>query len=329
VGALTHRKWRFNTRIWFTKETDSICPGCSTGCNVKVACRDREVVQVKARLNPEVNKEWLCDEGRYGFNRFLPENRLVAPRLKGAQTSAIMFNWKEAVADMPRWEKAASGVAFISPDLLMEEYWILKSYLEKSGINWTTALSYRERKLTPTEAILISPDYACNFRAAESSGVVAGDLQAGYEAALSELQAGKYENVFIIGERGILRDDLSEAVLAAISKAKISIGILSDASNPLINSLGAALPEKSILEKAGLLLNRKKRLQYSDRVVEAPQGPESAWSIINRLACRDGSAIVEAEQDRELTLTFLRIRSESGEPPVQIGQLKALGGLPL
>ncbi|RIL10086.1 MAG: hypothetical protein DCC75_05095, partial [Proteobacteria bacterium] len=36
VGALTHRSWRFNTRIWFTKQTDSICPGCSTGCNVKV-----------------------------------------------------------------------------------------------------------------------------------------------------------------------------------------------------------------------------------------------------------------------------------------------------
>jgi NADH-quinone oxidoreductase subunit G len=64
VGALTHRDWRFNTRIWFTKQSDGICPGCSTGCNVKVAVRDGEVVQVKARLNSAVNKEWLCDEGR-------------------------------------------------------------------------------------------------------------------------------------------------------------------------------------------------------------------------------------------------------------------------
>lgn len=78
VGALTHSKWRFNTRIWFTKQTDSICSGCSTGCNVKVASRDGEVVHVKARYNKEVNKEWLCDEGRYGFNRFLPKKELLS-----------------------------------------------------------------------------------------------------------------------------------------------------------------------------------------------------------------------------------------------------------
>ena len=37
VGALTHKRWRFNTRIWYTQEVDSICAGCSTGCSVKVS----------------------------------------------------------------------------------------------------------------------------------------------------------------------------------------------------------------------------------------------------------------------------------------------------
>ncbi|MCB0334449.1 MAG: (2Fe-2S)-binding protein, partial [Bdellovibrionales bacterium] len=46
VGALTHRNWRFNTRMWFTNATDSICPGCSTGCNVRVYERDGKVVNV-------------------------------------------------------------------------------------------------------------------------------------------------------------------------------------------------------------------------------------------------------------------------------------------
>ncbi|MCB0336719.1 MAG: (2Fe-2S)-binding protein, partial [Bdellovibrionales bacterium] len=87
VGALTHKNWRFNTRIWYTKQADTICPGCSTGCNVKVAVRDKQVVQVKARLNSEVNKEWLCDEGRYGFGRYLPEQRLMTPRISGKAAS--------------------------------------------------------------------------------------------------------------------------------------------------------------------------------------------------------------------------------------------------
>lgn len=51
VGALTHRRWRFNTRIWYTAEVHSTCPCCSTGCNVKVATRDNQIVHVKARLN--------------------------------------------------------------------------------------------------------------------------------------------------------------------------------------------------------------------------------------------------------------------------------------
>jgi NADH-quinone oxidoreductase subunit G len=83
VGALTHRKWRFNTRIWYTKQTESICTGCSTGCNVKVAVRDDEVVMVKARYHDQVNKSWLCDEGRYGFMRFLPKELVLHPIQSG------------------------------------------------------------------------------------------------------------------------------------------------------------------------------------------------------------------------------------------------------
>src|SRR5690606_1929870 len=87
VGALTHRNWRFNTRIWFTKQTDTICPGCSTGCNTKIAVRDREVVQVKGRDNQAVNKEWMCDEGRYGMDRFLPVERIVQPLVNSKPVS--------------------------------------------------------------------------------------------------------------------------------------------------------------------------------------------------------------------------------------------------
>ena len=83
VGALTHRRWRFNTRIWYTKEADTVCAGCSTGCNAKVSSRDNQVVHVKARLNSDVNEEWMCDEGRYGFQDFQPEVRSSTPLVKG------------------------------------------------------------------------------------------------------------------------------------------------------------------------------------------------------------------------------------------------------
>ncbi len=34
VGALTDHDFRFKMRVWFLESTPSVCPGCSTGCNI-------------------------------------------------------------------------------------------------------------------------------------------------------------------------------------------------------------------------------------------------------------------------------------------------------
>ena len=36
VGALTSKDFRFKKRVWFLKETNSICTGCSRGCNTSI-----------------------------------------------------------------------------------------------------------------------------------------------------------------------------------------------------------------------------------------------------------------------------------------------------
>ena len=35
VGALTSKDFRFRQRVWYLKDGDTVCNGCSTGCNVK------------------------------------------------------------------------------------------------------------------------------------------------------------------------------------------------------------------------------------------------------------------------------------------------------
>ena len=64
VGALLSHDFRFKMRVWFLKEHDSVCPGCSTGCNIYVDQRDGEVQRLRPRRNVEVNKSWMCDPGR-------------------------------------------------------------------------------------------------------------------------------------------------------------------------------------------------------------------------------------------------------------------------
>lgn len=317
VGALTHREWRFNTRIWFTKQTDSICPGCSTGCNVKVAERDGAIVQVKARMNQEVNKEWLCDEGRYGFERFRPDRRIVAPLVDGVEAS-----WEDA-AKRADSIGSAEALVFVSPDLLLEEYAVLKTYLEKTVKKYTAVVAHRPRKLTSVEAILVSPDYAANYNAALYAGLVSGDVAANYEAALAKLRNGGVESVICIGERAIFPGDCTADTLQAIANAPQSLGLLTDADSGLAASLKVVFGGRSILEKSGLMINSKKRLQYAEGVVGFPEGSEPEWRILHRLAQRARVTLTSALSDRELTLEYLR--NEKRLSGMRIRQVKQGG----
>lgn len=77
VGALTSRDFRFQQRVWYLKEVDSICPGCSTGCNIKVHYNKESVFRIKPRFHPEVNGFWMCDEGRDVYRYVNKEHRLL------------------------------------------------------------------------------------------------------------------------------------------------------------------------------------------------------------------------------------------------------------
>jgi NADH-quinone oxidoreductase subunit G len=324
VGALTHRPWRFNSRMWFTKETDSICPGCSTGCNVRVAVRGKEVVQVKARLNPQVNKEWLCDEGRYGFMRFLPEQRLASALLAGKAATVA-----EGIAHAKRIASSVETLVFLAPDLLLEEYALIKRFVEKNLKKAKVVLAYRERELTPVEKILISPDYAPNFRAAQFVGLVpesTQELQSQYESALQQLRqaaAGQPFNLLLIGDRAICPADRDPELTAAIARAGSSLGLVSDANLPYLGALKVALPVRSILEVSGLMLNRDYRLQYAERVVEFPGGTEPVWRLIQQLSQALGTKLSSAQADRELTLEYLK--AETRVAGLSLASIRASG----
>ncbi|MBI3018475.1 MAG: (2Fe-2S)-binding protein [Deltaproteobacteria bacterium] len=76
VGALTSKDFRFKKRVWFLKDADSICPGCSTGCNVTVSFDpiEKRTYRMRPRLNEDVNGYWMCDYGRMRYKQTQPEN---------------------------------------------------------------------------------------------------------------------------------------------------------------------------------------------------------------------------------------------------------------
>lgn len=94
VGALLSRENIDNSRVWYTKATPQVCPGCSRGCTVNLWHRKPEwafkaldphlnnrVERVTPIDNPTVNGPWICNKGRdlaHLFERPRAEQAMVA-----------------------------------------------------------------------------------------------------------------------------------------------------------------------------------------------------------------------------------------------------------
>ena len=96
VGALTDRDFRFKVRVWYLEKTPSICPGCSTGCNISVETYQNRIARFKPRINEAVNSHWLCDEGRYCFHDLAGGERLTTPMIR-QEGGLVPTTWEIAL----------------------------------------------------------------------------------------------------------------------------------------------------------------------------------------------------------------------------------------
>ena len=142
VGALTSSDFRFKVRSWFLKETDSVCGGCSTGCNMRidhsaralgggipgVTATEGTIYRTVGRRNVAVNKSWLCDEGRLSFHTV---ERW--PRLRTTRTNvpAETLHQIHKRFEMMREEHGASAVAALgSASSTNEALFLMKKYFQ-------------------------------------------------------------------------------------------------------------------------------------------------------------------------------------------------------
>src|SRR6185437_5558361 len=106
VGALTSKDFRFKMRVWFLKETKSVCTSCATGCNTIVGSREEVMYRCEPRENDAVNSTWMCDYGRLNYKWI---NR--ADRLTEAQRNKAKTSWPTALKEISELlNKAISAI---------------------------------------------------------------------------------------------------------------------------------------------------------------------------------------------------------------------------
>ncbi|UYQ63733.1 NADH-quinone oxidoreductase subunit G [Streptomyces peucetius] len=104
VGALTSAAYRFRSRPFDLISSPSVCEHCAGGCATRTDHRRGKVMRRMAAEDPEVNEEWLCDKGRFGFRYAQQRDRLTTPLVRNEQGVLEPASWPEAL------EAAARGL---------------------------------------------------------------------------------------------------------------------------------------------------------------------------------------------------------------------------
>jgi len=130
VGALTSAQFRFKERVWNLTSVDSICAGCSRGCNITIQVKDNRIYRVLPRENRNINIIWMCDFGREYYTRSI-KNRHI-----GVSIHHKPVDYQKFVTEVAQLLKNnASKLAFIvSAYATNEELTLARQIVESLGI---------------------------------------------------------------------------------------------------------------------------------------------------------------------------------------------------
>jgi NADH-quinone oxidoreductase subunit G len=285
VGALTDRDFRFKVRVWYLNKTPSICPGCSTGCNISVEAYQNRIARFKPRINEAVNSHWLCDEGRYCFHDLAGGERLTKPLIR-QEGGLVPATWDQALQSVYAGLNSAPSLAgVLSGRNTNEEAFLFAKLIKKLSANYALEVFYQERDLTDVQKILMSPDRSPNFRGAKEMGVASNG---GFDALVQKLLAGNFSAAFIVGEDLIQTAANPEAVRAALQK--LSFLVVQDTRATETTKLAhVVLPALHFGEKEGTYTNRKGRVQKLNAALIPPEGVLQDSEIFVRLLALAGA----------------------------------------
>jgi NADH-quinone oxidoreductase subunit G len=289
VGALTSKDFRFQMRVWFLKETKSLCNSCGTGCNITIGSREGKVHRLTPRENEAVNSQWMCDFGRLNFHDLESKNRLDRPLLKAAGQQ-FPATWTDAIqraADALKKVKAEEIAVVASGRLTNEELFVLKRLLGELGVTRVDTV------MNPGQAdnFLRSGDGNPNSRGTELLGLSSGGRK--LSAWAGEIASGKIKALLVLGGEELVAAGIPAETLGKL-EVLIFSGILSNATSQLAH---VVLPGAAFAEKTGSMVNVHGRLQRMTRAIPAPGEAREDWMILRdmRMALTGGNSLHSVE----------------------------------
>jgi len=258
VGALTSTDFRFRSRVWEMSSTESVCTGCSRGCNTNVWVRNNQVLRLTPRRNEDVNSYWMCDKGRLTtFKHVNDDTRLNGPLVRRDGT-LTRVGWDEAVSSVvselrafKKSEIAGLGSAHATNE---DNYLFQKFMREVLGVRNIDFIPHVDEK--DEDDFLLKADKTPNSTGAGEVGVHPVDTGLNWRGILKGIGDGSIKALYV------LEDDI-----AAIPEVKSVLGNLellivhSSSKNATTEVADIVLSSSTFAEKQGTFVNFEGRVQ--------------------------------------------------------------------
>ncbi len=304
VGALGDRDFLYQQRVWFMQSHAHVCAGCATGCSIYVEENQDRIYRLRPRENLEVNRWWMCDEGRYGWKHVFDQRRLVGPRVRQDGVWRPV-GWEDAISGLGAALRAASRLAVVlSPHLTVEEAYLLVKYalsVQPSATLLLGPIPKRGKDESFAGGFTIRAEKCPNRRGVEH--VLAGLTQCRvtWNELLAQQAAGPvYDAIWIAG--GYKTDWNDQQTVSQLGNTPLLI-VQDLFPSPLIQRAHWQLPATAFAERSGSYVNGSDRLQTFEWSVRPPGGVLGEGQLLWRLLGRGGlynAAQVRAEVAEEI-----------------------------
>jgi NADH-quinone oxidoreductase subunit G len=322
VGALGDRDFLYKQRVWFMKQHDGVCTGCSTGCSILVEENQDTVYRLKPRENPHVNQWWMCDEGRYGYHHVHSGARELEVRRR-ADSGYQNVEWAEALTEIDQQlRKAARLGVLLSPHLTVEEAYLLAKYARSIDTQALIALG-------PVPVVgederfhngfTIRAEKCPNRRGVEEIVAHFMGRVATHEDLLAEIATGGLRGVWVSG--GYKAPWIDADTAARFDGLEILV-VQDMFSSPLWEMATYQLPGAAFAEREGSYVNHADRLQTAQWAIRPPAGVRVEAGIYWRLLGQPG--LYKARRVLDEVADTIRYFSVASRPVSPIGvDLKA------
>ncbi|PIS10718.1 MAG: NADH dehydrogenase subunit [Bdellovibrio sp. CG10_big_fil_rev_8_21_14_0_10_47_8] len=258
VGALTSKDFRFRQRVWYLKDAETVCNGCSTGCNVKVYFNREGFFRVKPAYNPDVNGYWMCDEGRDLYKFVNRENRWLKAKKRTYNGIEEMMPGAAAKDASFAVKSLGDSVALVlTGQYSVEEYESIVSTFandlkSKRIYHWIS----NPEKANDFDGLLLRGDKNPNTKGLQQVLQKHG-VNTNWADLLSAISSGAIQTVVVAGpENQAVYADMKDKI-RDLSKAKNLIWLQTGRNHDLEALTGNVwlIPMKSYVEKDGTFVN--------------------------------------------------------------------------